>query len=248
MKKGDTLVEVTIAIGIFSLFAIGVASVTSSGTAGSQSALETTLTREEIDSQTEALRFIHSAYISSRENADSPYLKLWQKITENANEPNESIVRFTPNSCAELYQDDNLISQNAFILNTRNLNDGEKAYISAVTDRDKSDAAKVFQQTITYPRVIFGSATNNSSSGSLIDASNIDASNNNDIYRAEGIYIIAVQDDNTTSLVGEDGQSANSQPAFYDFYVRACWYGLDSEIPSTISTVIRLYDPPVLST
>lgn len=238
MKKGDTLVEVTIAIGIFSLIAIGVASVTSSGTAGSQSALETTLTREEIDSQTEALRFIHSAYISSRENADSPYLKLWQKITENANEPNESIVRFTPNSCAELYQDDNLISQNAFILNTRNLNEGEKAYISAVTDRDKSDAAKVFQQTITYPRVIFGSATNNSSSGSLIDASD-----NNDIYRAEGIYIIAVQDDNTTKLI--DG---NSQPAFYDFYVRACWYGLDSEIPSTISTVIRLYDPPVLST
>lgn len=239
MKKGDTLVEVTIAIGIFSLIAIGVASVTSSGTAGSQSALETTLTREEIDSQTEALRFIHSAYISSRDSEDSPYLKLWQKITKDANDPTESIVRFTPNSCAELYQDDNLISQHAFILNTRNLNAGTDAYISATTiDKDKSDAEKVFQQTITYPRVIFGSAADNSSSGSLIDASD------NNIYRAEGIYIIAVRDNNTTSLVTD-----NENPsAFYDFYVRACWYGLDSEVPSTISTVIRLYDPPILST
>ena len=51
VKKGDTLVEVTLAIGIFSMIAIAVASVMSGGTASAQLALETTLAREEIDTQ-----------------------------------------------------------------------------------------------------------------------------------------------------------------------------------------------------
>ena len=28
-----------------------------------------------------------------------------------------------------------------------------------------------------------------------------------------------------------------------DFYIRTCWYGVNANEPSTISTVIRLYDP-----
>ena len=75
IKKGDTLIEVCIAIGIFSLVAIGVASVMSSGTAGSQTALETTITRKEIDAQGDALRFIHESYISGKNSADDNSLQ-----------------------------------------------------------------------------------------------------------------------------------------------------------------------------
>ena len=63
-KEGDTLVEVSIAIGIFSMVAIAAVAVMSGSASSAQTALETTLAREEIDVQAEAPRFIHSAYLS----------------------------------------------------------------------------------------------------------------------------------------------------------------------------------------
>ena len=62
--RGDTLVEVSLAIGIFSMVAIAAVSVINGSTNGAQSSLESTITREEIDGQAEALRFIQSAYVS----------------------------------------------------------------------------------------------------------------------------------------------------------------------------------------
>ena len=62
VKKGDTLIEVLLAVGIFSMIAISVVAVMSGGTSSAQTALETTLTREEIDAQAEALRYIHDSY------------------------------------------------------------------------------------------------------------------------------------------------------------------------------------------
>ena len=66
MRKriGDTLVEVALAIGIFSMVAISVVAVVSGSSSGAQSSLETTVTREQIDAQAEALRFIHNSYIA----------------------------------------------------------------------------------------------------------------------------------------------------------------------------------------
>ena len=63
------------------------------------------------------------------------------------------------------------------------------------------------------------------------------------------IYIVAVKDNETTSLYNTDKldtERVKDTSAFYDFYIRTCWYGTDAEEPSTISTVIRLYDPDAL--
>ena len=62
------------------------------------------------------------------------------------------------------------------------------------------------------------------------------------LYRAEGIYVIVVKDQKTTNIVGNSQKSS----AFYDFYIRTCWYGSGDQNPSTISTVIRLYDPGIV--
>ena len=245
-KRGDTLIEVTIAIGIFSMIAIAVASVMSSGTSGSQTALETTLTREEIDAQAEALRFVQSAYINARNdnnssgtNTVSPYQLLWRKITSSAIDTNENdtaVTQFFPNTCDELYDRDNansLFQQKAFILNAKQLSSGEAAFIS-VTNAD--DATK-FVPTTTYPRLVFGeSADDNDSTDSIASATRRNA-----LYQAEGIYVIAVRDAGTTNIVGSDKPIS----AFYDFYIRTCWYGTDATRPSTISTVVRLYDPDI---
>ena len=86
VKKGDTLIEVLLAVGIFSMIAISVVAVMSGGTSEAQLALETTLTREEIDAQAEALRYIHDSYISDKnsENSNLPTVNLWKRITGNA--------------------------------------------------------------------------------------------------------------------------------------------------------------------
>ena len=232
VKKGDTLIEVTIAIGIFSMIAIGVASVMSSGSSGSQTALETTLAREEIDVQAEALRFIHSARISNQGNTTNSYDEIWRRITENAiggDSLEESTAQFAPETCHTLYDDNKLASQHAFILNPKALASGDDAVFLA---SDATGAAK-FVATSTYPRLIYGSSADDS--GSLI------ASDGTELFQAEGIYIVPVRDSGT-NIVGYD----DAQPAFYDFYIRTCWYGTDNERPSTISTVIRLYDPPTI--
>ena len=249
VKKGDTLIEVTIAIGIFSMIAITVASVMSSGTSGSQMALETTLAREEIDAQAEALRFIHSSYISSKRFEDTqneyndsvnPYRQIWGKIIRQSHQASEAedledVVQFSPDNCDSLYDKtidvtDSLFSQKAFILNLKQLSDPNEAVVVSNPNDD------IFAPTTTYPRLVFGpSSEDNDDSEALASNQDFDS-----IYQAAGIYIVAVQDPGTTSVVGGSKTSA-----FYDFYIRTCWYGTDATRPSSISTVVRLYDPDV---
>ena len=240
VKKGDTLIEVTLAVGIFSMIAIAVVAVMSGGTSSAQSALETTLAREEIDTQAEALRFIQSAYIADKDAENSPYQELWKEITNNANTLSETdndktILQFTPRTCSELYDSTNgIVNQKAFVINPRMLSKFEKAedvYISF--DENK------FLEAETYPRLIYG--TNDKTE---LAASDIETS----LFRAEGIYVIAVKDEQTTNIVSGANNSADTTSAFYDFYIRTCWYGTDADRPSTISTVIRLLDPSAVKT
>ena len=244
VKKGDTLIEVTLAVGIFSMVAISVIAVMVSGTANTQTALETTLAREEIDTQAEALRFIHSAYLADKttdtggiSSQKDPFSLLWDEIIKNAYTPNGSardatFQQYNPTTCQEIY--DNASSgalSKAFVINPHALagltaTTINKAYISYSANSSK------FQRTLTYPRLIFSAAEENNTD-SLVN--NYASSN---LYRAEGIYVLAVADPKSTSVVG-----AGRSSAYYDFYIRTCWYGTSSNTPSTISTVIRLYNP-----
>ena len=225
-KKGDTLIEVTLAIGIFSMVAIAVAALMNNGTSDAQLALETTLTRGEIDAQAEALRFVHDTYISNKEGETQPLSELWNKITENAvkltalnDNEKTKITKYAPSSC-----DDALPSLGsngkAFVLDTHNLNTGEEAYKEIGT----------MSQATTYPRLIFKDEENSGLAGN----------NNTEFKNAEGIYVIAVKDPG--SLVIDVNGTAEEKLAYYDFYIHTCWYGVGDKTPSTISTEIRLHD------
>ena len=256
-KRGDTLIEVVIAVGIFSMIAIGIASVMSSGTSGAQTALETTLAREEIDAQAEALRFIQSSYAADKHAADKRYSTLWNKITNKAinigdfstNEDlKKQILEYTPTSC-----DDGTIYENtqiknaAFIINPRALNSFSANTVNTVyLDYSNNHGDNgIFKKASTYPRLIFGSKTTGTDENINLDTS----SSYTNLYRAEGIYVIAVKDADSSLVVGEDFKNKTAQSsAYYDFYIRTCWYGTDATVPSTISTVIRLYDPDALDT
>ena len=253
-KKGDTLIEVVLAVGIFSMVAVAIVAVMSGGTSSAQAALETTLAREEIDTQAEALRFIHSSYIASKnaKDKDTPIIKLWNAIASRAinlkdktDAAKQAVTHFEPTSCQELYRQVNpsdtyVDNTKSFIINPRKL--GDKNPTDAIVGFNNNQ----FHEASTYPRLIYSNNSNqNDDQSGLADTS----STYGNLYRAEGIYIVAVKDNETTSLYNTDKldtERVKHASAFYDFYIRTCWYGTDAEEPSTISTVIRLYDPDAL--
>lgn len=65
LQRGDTLIEVLFAFSILSLVIVGAITIMNQGTLAAQRALETTLVREEIDSQATTLRFLHDAYVAA---------------------------------------------------------------------------------------------------------------------------------------------------------------------------------------
>lgn len=229
-KRGDTLIEVMLAVGIFSMVAIAVVAVMSGGTSSAQTALETTLAREEIDAQAEALRFIQSSYIAEKDNENGKFAQLWKNITTSSNvvignDNISAVAQYSPSDCAALYDDDDgQAKKYGFIINTHALgsDNPSSALVWAAANTD------LFSPASTYPRLIY---TNE-------DAS-LTASGDT-LNKAEGIYIIAVKDPGT-QIVGKDTKTS----AYYDFYIRTCWYGTGDQSPSTISTVMRLYDPGI---
>lgn len=227
MRKGDTLVEVMLAVGIFSMVAIAVVSVVSGSTSSAQTALEATLAREEIDAQAEAIRFIHDSYLADRNGEDNEYSDIWSNIVGNAAQGIAD--SYPPASCDDLYSGDNSIfGQNAFVINTHKLGKGKANEVYV-----KADNGNTFKQASTYPRLVFKGG------GSLAEEGTGDTLNS-----AEGIYVVAVKDSGDTNIVTNNNY-VESVSAYYDFYIRTCWYGTGDREASTISTVIRLYDPAI---
>jgi len=69
--RGDTLIEVLFAITIFSLIVVTSMSLMNQGVAASQRSLETTLVRQQIDGQAEALRFLHESYVQAYQSGQT---------------------------------------------------------------------------------------------------------------------------------------------------------------------------------
>ena len=268
IKKGDTLIEVALAIGIFSLVAISIVAVVTASTAGAQSSLETTTTREEIDVQAEALRFIHGSYIAGGQSNvvdNDRYKQLWESIVSKANNLAASsseiiaeILQFNPTTCAELYDptsgttESPIARQGAFLINVRqlgNIGTVDKAKVSETINQivvrpatDPSSGATpaaLFHAAATYPRILYGGASK--TTDALLDQTD---SADQTLSRAEGIYVVAVRDNESTAIVQGNGTVQKS--AYYDFYIRTCWFSAGADRPSTVSTVIRLYDPNVI--
>lgn len=259
-KIGDTLVEVALAIGIFSMVAIAVVSVVSGSSSSTQAALETTITREEIDSQAEALRFIHAAYNAGGELGGSEtdkYKTIWGEIIKNAVDPTkdsqeivDAVTKYNPSTCAVLYKEstsdaDYIGNQHAFIVNPKNLSleKVDSSNVGNIVIRADGSNKDKFKAASTYPRLVYETRTG------LDDDSNATLSLNasNNLEYAEGIYIVAVKDPNSTVIISDDGNGGQKQnmSAYYDFYIHTCWFNPNEEQPSTISTVVRLYDPDV---
>lgn len=227
-RRGDTLIEVILAVGIFSMVAVAVLAVMNGGASSAQLSLEATLAREEVDTQAEALRFIHSSYIAEKISGETGglYTKLWQKVTGRSDGGNvdvvsgveltdDDILNFNPGECSSLYDEHNGEAKKyGFVINTRKLGMGADDVLAT---GNKLSAAS------TYPRLVYKNGANE-------EKKLVSESGYNNLNSAEGIYIITVE--------GDDGSSK-----YYDFYIRTCWYGSGESASSTIYTLVRLSDP-----
>lgn len=87
--RGDTVIELVLAFGVFALVAVTTLGIMNRGIATSQRSLETTLVRQQMDSQAEALRFI-------RDNSDT-YATVWSHIVSQAD--SVSLLPLSPPAC-----------------------------------------------------------------------------------------------------------------------------------------------------
>ena len=263
-KFGDTLVEVALAIGIFSLVAIVIVSVISASTSGAQNALEVTITREDLDSQAEALRFIHDSYVSGSQSKDTTqnnYAELWNAVVGKAIDRTnissaklEKYLKFNPSDCSILYNVDGLDNEETgspFIINIRQLGNPEGNTNKILISNGATNSAgnPIFRTATTFPRIVYNKQVVLNDSGDKEIAEDLDsqarADDQDTIYSVEGMYVIAVKGETSQVVSGSD-HTAKPQSAHYDFYIRSCWMPPGTERASTISTVVRLYDPAVI--
>ena len=260
VKLGDTIVEVVFAITVFALVAVISIGLMNSGIATAQTTLEISMARNEIDAQAEALRFLHNAFLFERESSNQDlgvdenrqsikwYAELWRLLTRDADSPGtvgglanapDTVAPFNVESCKIAYDGDtgirSIFQNNAFILNTRLLTPN-----TTITGSNKQvvftsrDFPGRFVETPLYPRVIF-SRTASISPNAADDANDSDELLEKNLYqfisRVEGIWVISVRD------------AAHTIPEFFDFHIRTCWYAPGRPNPTTIGTIIRLYNP-----
>lgn len=72
LEKGDTLIEVMISFALFAAVAVTTLAVMNQGTSTVQRALEITLVRAQMDSQIEALQYVHEAYVAGFQRGVTP--------------------------------------------------------------------------------------------------------------------------------------------------------------------------------
>ena len=231
--RGDTIIEVLLALTIFTAAVIGVMYVMSSSIGVSQRSLEITQSRTQIDNQIELLRHIHNiALVSSgrsnanlhaaitEENSTPTMLRTWQQITHPSNLISSSrLPKFDSVDTVEKCTPQKVFATIDSAGNTiKNDDIARKAFfIDPVTGEFKkfSDHSDM---PATFARIV------QNDSGS----------------KSEMIWIFAVKG-------GVDRATSNSASTiitnYYDFHIRACWQSPVGGGIQRLGTIVRLYEP-----
>ncbi len=98
LSRGDTIIEVVLAVTIFSMVAVGALTIMNDGLAMAQRSLETTLVRQQIDGQAEMLRYVHSR---AKEDPASSYGAIWKSISDSPATAQSLTKLINADSCPE---------------------------------------------------------------------------------------------------------------------------------------------------
>ena len=185
-KKGDTLIEVTLAVAVFSMVMVVGIGAMNGGMARTQASLQLSLSRDAMNSQAETLRYINNIYLNKYASGSGDMFSKWREITAKAK---TSATRL--NNCPA--------DQAAFnALNAIAINVDDKTFPLITGDEQITPAN-------TYPQLAANGAT------------------------SQGMWIEVVR--------------PPARSGYYDFHIRACWIAPGNNTPTTLGTIVRLYDP-----
>lgn len=217
-----------------------------------QGALELEMARNEIDAQAEALRFIHNSFLSEREYISREYEGLWKRLAHStddldtglANDPAD-ISPFNALQCSTYFNDSatargeahNIYTDHAFIVNTRDLDPTHPN----TTILSANNAKNMFINTSLYPRIVYTASNTEEDTDTSITEAEASAKIYNQIASVEGVWVIASRDATKNAE-----SKLSDRPEFFDFHIRTCWYPPNQSYPTTIATIIRLYNPEVI--
>lgn len=265
------------AIAIFAVLSVITINLMNGGINTAQRTLEYTMARNEIDSQAEALRYIHQSYIAERQLDEdaSKFNKLWVALSNIAMPP----VNLEDNSatdpavfdvnqlssCGDAYTNNGMVKKyNAFVLNTRlvmpkpekkDVTYGNISYddlinyiiVGVNVNNGGAETDTRLKDAPVYPRIVYRESNieglYRDSWGGTLGGSNNNADDSlaekkiyNLVNSAEGIFVIAVG----------DNSKKPSRSNYFDFYIRTCWHSVGASAPSTVTTIVRLYNPEVI--
>jgi len=226
-RSGDTLIEVMFAVTTFSLVAVISIAAMNLGLAIGEASLESTMARNEIDAQAEAIRYIHNAYLTGRAYKETnQYKKLWEKLIGKVKDTDN--INLSVNNCNEHYNGDNGNATDTafFVVDTRNLSSTTQDDNDTIYSADiiKNISETSFTSASIQPRLVYGD-----------DSSVLSDDSSTTLSAAEGIFVYAVKENNN-----------NDKPEFYDFHIYTCWNAPGKSVPTTIGTIIRLYNPDMV--
>ena len=167
-RKGDTLIEVLLAIAVFAtVMMIGLTAM-NNGMSRALASLQLTMARNAMDTQAEALRFANAAFISEyradSSEVSSPAAELWKNSLTKDAQGSATLL----GECSR--------GSSAFVISTRDM----------VTNRGYHNEKIV--NAITYPRIAYGDDKDNNANWLRDDLP----------YRsAQGIWVEKVHAPNT---------------------------------------------------
>jgi len=266
-KRGDTVIEVMFAIVIFCFVAVLSISAMNSGIAHGEGALELVTARNELNAQAEALRFVHSSYISEKTlplrggltaaqlasgEKHQQYIELWNAIVSNAISPADA-------SASGLLD----------LADTVNNSDttGSSSTVGCARVYEKGSEGTLLAKNNAFVLNTRDLSSLTSTGALDVDVSYISARAQPEKFaeaplNARIIFESGDTDDDTDSTTQfTDGgvrynrvavaegiwviavTDGTPNPQYYDFYIESCWYSPVTTSPTVLDTVIRLYNP-----
>lgn len=266
-KRGDTVIEVMFAIVIFCFVAVLSISAMDSGSARGEASLELVTARNELNAQAEALRFVHSSYISEktlplRSNLTTvqlangekhqQYIELWNTIVSNAISPAEA----SESGLLDLADTVNNSDTNgrSSTVGCRRVyepgSDGtllakNNAFIlntrdlSSLTATGSLDVGVSYVSARTQPEK-FAEAPLNARVIFTSGDPGDDADSTTQFTDGGTLYNRVAVAEGIWVIAVTDGTDS---PKYFDFYIESCWYSPSTTSPTVLDTVIRLYNP-----
>lgn len=268
-KRGDTLIEVMFAIAVFSFVTVITIAMMNSGLSTAENSLELVTARNELNAQAEALRFVHSSYISEktlplRTNAsgDDPYqqyAELWDLIVSNAVDPADAqrsglldLADFVSDhnpvgasGCSRVYDSGSGLGGRSplSLVNAFVLNTRDLSSMQLDASgrlQFNTNVSYISVNDTSLPAGTFSPATLNARLLFTNSLGGISSDQFLDAQSGLALFNRVYRAEGIWAFAVTDG---TADPKYYDFYIDTCWYGSRTVNPTVIDTVIRLYNP-----